>query len=139
MVTGLVGPIAGRALPVSFKLAGRIIPAIQANAGAGIGGGLFGIGWKGLITQGLAVWAGMEAIEALLGIFQGDENEAGKVSAILSAIEDGMDSGAIFMPEPPRGYESQTYLQKLNYFHAETREPNLWWSDNYCKHVGRGR
>ncbi len=139
MVSTLVGPVAGRALPVAFKLSGRIIPAIQARSAAAVGGGLFGIGWKGLITQGLAVWAGMEALDALISVFNGDENEAAKVAAILAAIEDGMDSGAIFMPEPPRGYEGTTYLQKLNYFHAEVREPNLWWSDNYCKHVGRGR
>ncbi len=75
MVMGLAGPVAGRALPVAFKLSGRIIPAISARAGAGIGGagiggGLFGIGWKGLITQGLAVWAGMEALDALVGLNQ---------------------------------------------------------------------
>ncbi len=115
-MVSLVGPVAGRALPVAFKLAGRIIPAVasQRATQGGVAGLLGGIGWKGLLMQGVGLWAGLEAIEALIGVFGGDETEAGKVAAILTAIEDGLDSGAIFLPEPPRGYEATTYMQKLN-------------------------
>ncbi len=61
-------------------------------------------------------------------MFGGDE-ETTKTLAILSAIEDAMGTGAIMVPEPPRGYEGTVYQQRLNYFHANMNDGKLWLSD----------
>jgi len=133
-------PFGTSALPVGFRLAGRAIQTIQMGAAqgapaAGIGGLLGSIGrvGKGTIITTLLLLIGGNAIEDLIGdiahMFGGDETEAQKVVAILSAIEDAYDSGAILVPEPPRGYTGTIYKERLNYFHANMNDGKLWVSD----------
>jgi len=59
----------------------------------------------------------------------GDDSEAKKALAIISAVEDAMGTGAILVPEPPRGYSGEIYQQRLNYFHANLNDGKMWLSD----------
>jgi len=120
----VMAPIGRGALPVAMKAAGKIVPVAAGRVGQ-IGGG----GWKGMITQGVALWAGMETVDAFLNLFGGDDEEAAKAAAIISAIEDGLDSGEIFIPEPRSGFTEATYLGKLNWFHCNLRTGRMWLSD----------
>lgn len=126
---GMLAPIGRGALPVAFKAAGKIMP-VAAGGMSRLGGG----GWKGIIQQGVAVWAGMEVIDAFMSLFGGDSAEAAKAAAIISAIEDGLDSGEIFIPEPRSGFTEATYMGKLNWFHINMRTGKAWISDK--KHPG---
>ena len=117
-------PIGGGALPVAFKAAGKIIPVAAGRVNQ-LGGG----GWKGAIQTGIGLWAGMEVLDAFLGLFGGDNTEAAKAAAIVAAIEDGLDSGAIWIPEPRDGFTEATYMGKLNWFHINMRTGKMWMSD----------
>jgi len=133
----MLAPIGTTALPVAMRLSGRAVQTIYASGGgqAAAGGLLGGLGkiGKGTIIGTLLALIGGNAIEDLLGdlsnMFGGDDTEAQKVIAILSAIEDAEESGAILTPEPPRGYTGTIYRERLNYFHVNLNDGKMWRSD----------
>jgi len=135
---GMLAPIGTTALPVAMRLSGKAMQTIFIGGGgigatsSGLLGGIGRLG-KGAIIGTLVGLIGGNAIEDLIislaDMFGGDEGEAAKVIAILSAIEDAHDSGAILIPEPPRGYTGTIYQERLNYFHVNTNNGNMWLSD----------
>ncbi len=126
----MLAPITTTALPVALRLAGTGMAAAAARGG--IAGGLLGGVTRGSIIGGLLGAIGATVIDdlvtQLVDMF-GDEGEAQKTLAILSSIEDAMGTGAILVPEPPRGYEGTVYTQRLNYFHANMNDGKMWLSD----------
>lgn len=88
---------------------------------------------RGTIIGALIGLIAGQTIEDLMGeildLFGGDQAEATKTMAILSAIEDAHGSGEILIPEPPRGYSGEIYKQRLNYFHSNMNDGKLWLSD----------
>jgi len=125
----MLAPIATTALPVALRLAGQ---GLRLGAASGGGGGLLGGITRGSIIGALIGAIGGSAvadlIENLSQLF-GSDDEAKKTLAILSAIEDALGTGAIMVPEPPRGYEGTVYQIRLNYFHANMNDGKLWLSD----------
>lgn len=126
-------PITQTALPVALRLVGAGIARGGAATGVGslFGGGVAGF-TKGFLITGVLGALGLTVIDELvdqLGQMFGGDEESTKVLAIISAIEDAMGTGAILVPEPPRGYEGTVYQQRLNYFHANMNDGKLWLSD----------
>ncbi len=139
-------PITQTALPVAMRLAGIGISRGAAAAGVAPmfsgGMGIAGMA-KGFLITGVLGALGLtlidELVDQLASMFGGDE-ETTKVLAIISAIEDAMGTGAILVPEPPRGYEGTVYQQRLNYFHANMNDGKLWLSDfSNGRNTWRGR
>jgi len=124
----MLAPIATTALPVAFRLAGAGMRAGATIGGAGLLGGLT----RGTIITGIMAAIGATAltdvIDQLTEMF-GDGDEAAKALAIISSIEDAMGTGAILVPEPPRGYSGEIYQQRLNYFHVNMNDGKMWLSD----------
>ncbi len=124
----MLAPVTTTALPVAFRLAAAGIRAMAAGGGGSLLGGLT----KGTIIGGIIAAIGGNAVadlvDQLVDMF-GDEDEAKKALAIISAIEDAIGTGAILIPEPPRGYTGEIYQERLNYFHANMNDGKMWLSD----------
>ncbi len=125
----MLAPITTTALPVAFRL---VAAGLRFGAGGTAGGTLLGGLTKGTIIAGILGAIGGTALadlaDQLVDMF-GDEDEAKKVISIISAIEDAMGTGAILVPEPPRGYTGEIYQERLNYFHANMNDGKMWLSD----------
>lgn len=128
----VLAPIATTALPVAMRLVGQGLKLGATQAGTMAGGGLLGGLTRGSIIGMLIGAIGGSSvgdlIDNLVDMF-GNEDEAKKTMAIMAAIEDAMGTGAIMVPEPPRGYSGEIYQQRLNYFHANMNDGKLWLSD----------
>ncbi len=125
----MLAPVTTTALPVALRLAGA---GIRGSGAIGSTSGILGGFGRGkIIAAILGALGGVglnEMVDQLVDMF-GDDSEAQKVLAILSAIEDAMGTGAIMVPEPPRGYSGEIYQVRLNYFHANLNDGKLWLSD----------
>ncbi len=128
----MLAPITTTALPVAFRLAGVGMRVGGQATGGGIMGGLLGGITKGSIIGGIigAIGAATldELVTQLVDMF-GDDGEAQKALSIIAAIEDAMGTGAIMVPEPPRGYTGTVYAERLNYFHVNMNDGKMWLSD----------
>ena len=127
----MLAPVTTTALPVAMRLAGQAIKVTASRGGFASMGMLGGVGRGTILSTLVGLIGGValdDLVEQLTDMFGGD-TEAQKTIAIISAIEDAMDSGAILVPEPPRGYDGTVYTQRLNYFHSNMNDGKMWVSD----------
>ncbi len=138
----VLAPITTTALPVALRLAGAGITRAASGGGILAGAGILA-GGRGMVIKGILAGLGFvgidQLVEQLVDMF-GEEDEAKKVLAIISAIEDAVGTGAIMIPEPPRGYTGEIYQIRLNYFHANMNDGKMWLSDfSNGRNTWRGR
>ncbi len=128
----MLAPITTTAMPVALRLIGGALTKGGAPGG-GAYAGLFGaMGAGGIIPvvmAGLGIASLGDLLEQMADVFGGNAGEAQKALAIMKSFEDALGTGAILVPEPPRGYTGETYTSRLNYFHANLNDGKMWLSD----------